>query len=334
MAIGIGRRKFIAALGAGALARPFAARAQQRDRLRNIALLMGLREDDPEGQLEITSLRQGLQQLGWIEGRNIQIAYRWAGPDVERAAIFAKELVGLNPELILSRSTPATAALRRETHTIPIVFTVVAEPIGSGFVNSLPRPGGNITGFTNLEPQIAGKWLALLKQVAPRLARAALIFNPNTAPYAEPFLLLAQADASTLGVQLIPTPVRSNAEVENAITGLKPENGDGVVGMTDSFIIDNRELITQLVTRHRLPAIYPYRFFAVQGDLMSYGVDLPDMFRRAASYVDQILKGASPTDLPVQAPTKYELVINLKTAKVLGLAVPPTLLATADEVIE
>ena len=327
------RRKFITLLG-GAVSWPLAARAQQSDRVRHIALLMGLREDDPEAQLEMTALRQGLQPLGWIEGRNIQIAYRWAGPDIERAAMFAKELVGLNPELILSRSTPATDALRRETHTIPIVFTVVAEPIESGFVKSLPRPGGNITGFTNLEPQIAAKWLGLLKEVAPRLVRAALIFNPNTAPYTEPFLRLAQAGASSLGVQLISTPVRSKAEIENAISSLRYETGDGVVGMTDSFIIDNRELITRLVTRHRLPAIYPYRFFAAQGDLMSYGVDLPDLFRRAASYVDKILNGATPADLPVQFPTKFELVINLRTAKALGLTVPLSLQASADEVIE
>jgi putative ABC transport system substrate-binding protein len=328
------RREFITLVGGGVAAWPLAARTQQPDRIRHIALLMGLREDDPEGQLETSALRQGLQQLGWIEGRNIQITSRWAGPDVERAAMFAKELVGLNPDLILSRSTPATAALHRETQTIPIVFTVVAEPIGSEFVGSLPRPGGNITGFTNLEPQIASKWLGLLKQVAPRVARVTLIFNPNTAPYTGPFLRFAEAGASSLGLQLHSSPVRSHAEIENAIGMLRSDAGDAVIGMTDSFIIDNRELITRLVIGRNLPAIYPYRFFATQGDLMSYGVDLPDMFLRAASYADKILRGEKAADLPVQAPTKYEFVINLKTAKTLGLDVPPTLLATADEVIE
>ena len=328
------RREFISLLG-GVAASPLAARAQQSEAgLRRIGVLMGLPATDPVGQLEVAVLRQELRKLGWIEDRNIVLEYRWAGANTKSIEIFAKELVALAPDIILSRSTPATAALIRETRNIPIVFTVVAEPVGSGFVASLARPGGNTTGFTNVEPSIGGKWVELLKELAPHVARVGLIFNPTTAPYAPPFLRSAETAAASLAMEPIITPVKSKSEINSALVDLARKPGSGLVGITDSFIIEQRDLIISLAEQYQFPAVYPFRLFAINGGLMSYGADIGDMYRRAASYIDRILRGERPSDLPVQQPIKFELVINLKTAKALGLYVPDKLLALADEVIE
>ena len=328
------RRDFITLLGAAA-AWPRAVRAQQSEAgLRRIGVLMGLPATDPIGQLEVAVLRQELRKLGWIEKRNIVLEYRWAGANLKNIETFAKELVVLAPDIILSRSTPATAALIRQTRSIPIVFTVVAEPVGSGFVASLARPGGNSTGFTNVEPSIGGKWVELLKELAPHVARVGLIFNPTTAPYAPPFLRSAETAAASFAMEPIITPVKSKSEIDSALLDLASKPGSGLVGITDSFIIEQRDLIISLAEQYQFPAVYPFRLFAINGGLMSYGADIGDMYRRAASYIDRILRGERPSDLPVQQPIKFELVINLKTAKALGLYVPDKLLALADEVIE
>jgi putative ABC transport system substrate-binding protein len=329
------RRKLITLLGGATVAWPLAARAQQSEAgLRRIGVLIGLPATDPVGQLEVAVFRQELRKLGWIEGRNIVLEYRWAGANPESIETFAKEVVALGPDIILSRSTPATAALIRETRSIPIVFTVVAEPVGSGFVASLARPGGNTTGFTNVEPSIGGKWVELLKQLAPHVARVGLIFNPTTAPYAPPFLRSAETAAASLAMEPIIAPVKSKSEIDSALADLARKPGSGLVGITDSFVIEQRDLIIGLAEQYRFPAVYPFRLFATNGGLMSYGADIGDMYRRAASYIDRILRGERPSDLPVQQPIKFELVINLKTAKTLGLYVPDKLLALADEVIE
>jgi putative tryptophan/tyrosine transport system substrate-binding protein len=329
------RRKLITLLGGATVAWPLAARAQQSEAgLRRIGVLIGFPATDPVGQLEVAVFRQELRKLGWIEGRNIVLEYRWAGANPKSIETFAKEVVALGPDIILSRSTPATAALIRETRSIPIVFTVVAEPVGSGFVASLARPGGNTTGFTNVEPSIGGKWVELLKQLAPHVARVGLIFNPTTAPYAPPFLRSAETAAASLAMEPIIAPVKSKSEIDSALADLARKPGSGLVGITDSFVIEQRDLIIGLAEQYRFPAVYPFRLFATNGGLMSYGADIGDMYRRAASYVDRILRGERPSDLPVQQPIKFELVINLKTAKTLGLYVPDKLLALADEVIE
>jgi putative tryptophan/tyrosine transport system substrate-binding protein len=328
------RREFITLLGGAAATWPLAARAQQDDRVLRIGVLMSLLESDPQAQSESAAFERGLQELGWIPGRNIQIVYRWAGADINRARTYAHDLVELHPEVILSRSTPQTAALQQETSTIPIVFVVVADPIGSGFAKSLARPGGNITGFTNLEASMGGKWLQLLKDVSPDVARVAFVFNPKTAPYAESFVRSAETAARSLAMEMIATPIQNGSELEDAIAVFARQPGGSLVGITDSFIIEHRDLIISLAARYRLPAIYPYRYFAAGGGLLSYGIDTADQLRQSASYIDHILKGTAVTDLPVQLPSKFELVINLKTAKALGLTVPAMVLARADKVIE
>jgi putative ABC transport system substrate-binding protein len=326
------RREFIALLG-GAAAWPLGARAQQPDRMRRIGVLMALPENF--GQAFYAAFREGLQTLGWTEGRNIRIDTRWtAAGDVESRQRFAKELVALQPDLILSHATPTTAALLQQTRTIPIVFATVSDPVGSGFVASFPRPGGNVTGFTNIEPTMAGKWLELLKEIAPRVARVVFLFNPAAAPYAEYYVNPFKAAARSFAAEAIAGPVRDMSELESVVAALARESNGGLVVMTDTFTSVHRVEITALAARHRLPAVYPFRFFAELGGLLSYGVDLTDNFRRAASYVDRILRGAKPSELPVQAPVKFELVINLKTAKALGLDVPFHLQQRADEVIE
>jgi putative ABC transport system substrate-binding protein len=327
------RRQFIALVG-GAAAWPLGARAQQPDRPRRIGVLMSLPEGDPGGQAEVDALQQGLRDLGWVEGHNIHIDYRWPGGDIERARALAKEMVALKPEVLVTRSTPATLALKAETSTIPIVFVAVAEPNVSGLVESLGRPGGNITGFTNFEASLGGKLMELLKQVSPHLKRASFLFNPATAPYAQSYLRSAQTASAALAVEPVASPVQNDADIEAAVTAIARAPGGGLIGIPDTFIQQRRDLIITLVGRYRLPAIYANRVWAPSGGLMSYAVDTLDLLRRAAAYVDGILKGAKPTDLPVQQPTKFELIINLKTAKALGLEIPPTLLATADEVIE
>ena len=315
------RREFITFLSSAA-AWPFTAHAQQRERMRRIGVLMGFAESDREGQAFVAAFREGLQKLGWAEGRNIRIDYRWTGLDTELVQRFAKELVALQPDLILTQSTPATAELLRQTRTIPIAFALVADPIGSGFVASFPHPGGNVTGFVTMEPTMASKWLELLKEIAPRVARVAMLFNPATAPYAEYWLNPFKAAAASVPVQAIVAPVHDTSELESVVAAQAHEPNGGLIVMPDTFTTEHRSEITSLAARYRLPAIYPFRLFAEVGGLLSYGVDLADNFRRAATYVDRILKGEKPSELPVQAPTKYELIINLKTAKALGLTIP------------
>jgi putative ABC transport system substrate-binding protein len=330
------RREFIAGVGGAAAVSVFAApalRAQQTERTRRIGVLAGLAEGDPETQLRRNALEGGLEQFGWVANRNVQIAYRWAAGDADRIQDYAAELAGLNPDVILVANTPALAALRRQTDTIPIVFVGVSDPVGDGFVANLARPAGNITGFSNYEPAMGGKWLELLKAIAPRTVRIALLFNPDTAPHSI-FLDTIRAAAPSFAAELISAPVRASAEIERTLGALAREPNSGLIVMPDTFTFVRRNMITALASHHRLPAIYPFRVFAASGGLLSYGVELVAQYRQAATYIDQILKGTKPSDLPVQAPTKFELVINLTAAKVLGLEIPPSLLAIADGVIE
>ena len=327
------RREFIMLIG-GAAAWPFAARAQQSERVPRIGVLMPYIESDREGQGNVSAFREGLQKLGWVEGRNIRIDIRWAALDAKAIQRFAEELVALQPKLILSTSTPGTAALLKQTRTIPIVFTNIGDPVGSGFVASFRLPGGNATGFIPMEGSVAGKWLELLKEIAPRVNRVAFLFNPAMAPNFEHFLNPLRAAAKSVAVEVVAAPVRDKSELESVIAAQAHEPNGGLVLMPDGFNIAHSKEITLLAARYRLPAICPFRFFAEQGGLLSYGNDRRDNFWSAATYADRILKGEKPANLPVQAPTKYELVINLKTAKALGLTVPPTLLTQADEVIE
>jgi putative ABC transport system substrate-binding protein len=303
-------------------------------RLRRIGVLMAYAEGDREGAGFVATFREGLQQLGWAEGRNIRIDFRWAALDAELMQRFAKELVALQPDIILSNTTPTTTALLQQTRTIPIVFAIVGDPIGSGFVASFARPGGNVTGFNVSEPTQSGKWVELLKEVVPRVARVAILFNPASATYAEYWLKPFKAAAAAFAVEAIAAPVRDGSELDSVFAAQAREPNSGLIAMPDSFTDANRVEITSLAARYRLPAVYPYRHFAEVGGLLSYGVDQNDNFRRAAGYVDRILKGEKPSELPVQAPVKFELVINLKAAKALGLEVPAQLLGRADEVID
>jgi putative ABC transport system substrate-binding protein len=302
--------------------------------MRRIGALMAFAESDREGQAFIAAFREGLQKLGWAEDRNIRIDTRWGALDADAMQRFAKELVALQPDLILAQSTPITAAMLQQTRTIPIIFAIVADPIGSGFVASFPRPGGNVTGFINVEPTMAGKWLELLKEIAPRVNRVAFLFNPAAAPFAEYFLNPFKVAAASFAVEVIAAPAHESSELESVIAAQAREPNGGLVVMSDSFMVAHRTEITSLAARYRLPAVYPFRFFAELGGLLSYGADITDNFRRAATYADRILKGEKPSELPVQAPVKFELVINLKTAKALGLDVPFLLQQRADEVIE
>jgi putative ABC transport system substrate-binding protein len=333
VSINIARRKFVAALS-GAVAWPLAARAQQAERMRRIGVLMNAAENDPDARSEFEVFRQGLHELGWSEGRNLQIDYRWGGGDVGRIKVFAKELIDLSPDVIVGHTTPSVVALRQETHSIPIVFLTVTDPVGQGFVASLAHPGGNITGFQVFEFSLGAKWMDTLKQIAPSLTRVATFFNPETAPYYPLYLRTIEKAASSFAVELIAVEVHDDAEIERAISTLAREPDGGLIVFPDSFNVVHRQTIIALVERYRLPAIYDFRYFAVDGGLISYGTDEIDLFRRTATYVDRILKGEKPGDLPVQQPTKFELVINLKTAKALGLTVPQTLLVAADDVIE
>jgi len=330
----IRRREFISLLGGAAAVWPLAARAQQSERMRRIGVLMAYAESDREGQAWIAAFREGLQKVGWAEGRNIRIVLRWAADDVELMQQFAKELVAHQPDIILTQNTPCTAAMLRQTRSIPIIFGLVSDPVGSGFVASFSRPGGNVTGFVNFEGSVGGKWLELLKETAPRTNRVAFLFNPTTAPFATYYLDSFKAAARTLAVEAITAPVRDVSELESAVVALTREPNGGVIVMPETFLNVHRMEVLSLAARQHLPAAYPFRFFAELGGLLSYGTEPVNNFRRAATYVDRILKGEKPADLPVQAPTKYELVINLKTAKSLGLDIPQPLLARADEVIE
>jgi len=329
------RREFITLLGGAAIGWPRPARAQQPERVRRIGVLMGYAESDHEPQSWVAAFQEELRKLGWTEGRNIRTDFRWTAPaDANSMQRFANELVGLQPNVLLSSSTPTTTALLQQTHSIPIVFAAVGDPVGSGFVASLPRPGGNATGFSTIEGSLSGKWLELLKEVVPRVARVALLFNPASATYAEYYLDPFKAAAASFAVEAIAAPVRDRSELESVFAAQAREPNSGLIVLPDAFTITYRVEITSLAARYRLPAVYAWRFFAQAGGLLSYGVDVGDNFRRAATYVDRILKGEKPSELPVQAPVKFELAINLKTAKTLGLTIPPLLLATADEVIE
>jgi putative ABC transport system substrate-binding protein len=327
------RRAFITLLG-GAAAWPFAARAQAPERMRRIVFLHSLAEDDPEVKARIAAFRQGLETLGWTENRNIQVEHRFAAGDFAQMQAYTAEIVSSAPDLIVASSTPVLAALKQATRTIPIVFSVVNDPVGQGFIASQGRPGGNITGFTFVEFALIGKWLEMLKEIAPGVRRMMLIFNPQTAPYYPVFLHEFGQVPAALAVELAAKPVHNEAEVETTVLTLAHEPGGGLIVAPDPFINTHRGLIMALAERHRLPAIYSFRQYVTEGAVMSYGPDTADIVRRSASYVDRILKGETPADLPVQAPTKYQLVINLKTAKALGLTVPLTLQVAADEAIE
>jgi putative tryptophan/tyrosine transport system substrate-binding protein len=326
------RRDFIKVVAASAVTRPLAARAQQPAQMRRIGVLMGFAEGDVTAQSWLAAFRDALSQLGWSEGNNLRIEVRWGAADPDRIRTLAKELVDLRPDAIFDQTTPVTDALARATQTIPIVFVYVADPIGSGFAASLAHPGRNVTGFTYLETTTGGKWVELLKAIAPRTANVALLFNPETAP--KFYMPSVQAAASSFAVEASIAPVHARDEIAGVIAGQARSPGGGLVVMPDVFNDANRELIIALAASSRVPAIHPRPVFAESGGLIAYGADLAEQFRQAAGYIDRILKGANPGDLPVQMPTKFELVINLKTAKALGLTVPPSLLARADEVIE
>jgi len=329
------RREFITLVGDAVAAWPLAAGAQQNDRMRRIGLLLGATEQhDPESQARIMAFRHGLGAFGWTEGRNIRIDYRFGGGDADRIQTHAAELVNSAPDLIIANSSPVVAALQRATRTIPIVFAIVNDPVGQGFVASLAHPAGNITGFTLIEFEMIGKWMELLKEMAPRIRRTTLLFNPVTAPYYPRFLRELGAVSTTLATELVAAPVQDKVDIEGAVAEVAREPGGGLITGADPFIVTNRALALSLAERYQLPAIYQFRLFAAEGGLMTYGPDSADIFRRSASYVDRILKGAKPADLPIQQPTKFEFVINLKTAKAIGLTIPPSLLARADEVIE
>jgi putative ABC transport system substrate-binding protein len=328
------RREFITLVGGAAVAASRPARAQA-DRVRHIGILMGYAQNDPDAQARMVAFREALEQLGWKDGRNVQIAYRFGVGEIDRVRDYAKELVGLKPDLIVAETTPALKAVADQTATIPIVFIGVTDPVSNGFVSELARPGGNITGFTNFEATMGGKWIELLKKIAPSSARVGVIFNPDTAPGGGGFFLRSvAASAPALQAEVLPFPVRSEDEIERALAGLGREPGGGLIVMLDVFMAVHRPAIIAQAAANRVPTIFPWRFGATDGGLVSYGVDVADLHRRAAAYVDRILKGANPADLPVQLPTKFELVINLKTARALGIEVSPTLLATADEIIE
>ena len=329
------RREFITLVGGAAATWPLTANAQQPDRMRRIGVLMAHAESDPEFQAYVAAFREGLQKAGWVEGRNFQLDFRWGAlDDAELRRRSAIELIALKPDLIVTQNTPPTATMLQQTRTIPVVFVVVADPVGSGFVQNLARPGGNATGFTIMEPTTTGKWLELLKEVAPRSNRAAMLFNPATAPYASIYLNPFKAAAASLGLEPIAATVHDRTELDAVIAAQAREPNGGLIVIPDGFLNVHRGDIISLAARYRLPAIYPWRFFAEEGGLLSYGSEQRDFFRLAATYVDRILKGEKPADLPAQAPTEYKLVINLKTAKALGLTVLPTLLDRADKVIE
>jgi putative tryptophan/tyrosine transport system substrate-binding protein len=327
------RREFLGVIGVAA-AWPVVARAQQ-GRVRLVGILGGWDENNPTAKLLLSKLKQRLHELGWTEGSNIRLEVRWAAGNTDRMRVFAKELVGLGPDLILASTTPATAALQRETQTLPIVFVTVSDPVGAGFVASLSRPGGNITGFINLEATMGGKWLELLKEIAPSVKRVAIMFNPDTAPGGGSYFLPSfEAAARSLNVVSVTASVHSEAEIETAITMLGREPGGGLVVESDGFMFAHRAKVISLATQYNVPAVSDRTLPTEQGGLLSYGPVDDDMFLGAALYVDRILRGANPTELPVQAPTKFEMRLNLKTAAMLSLTIPPSILARADEVIE
>jgi putative tryptophan/tyrosine transport system substrate-binding protein len=327
------RREFIARVS-GWAAGCFLSTPGQAERLRHVAFLHPYTENDPEVRSRVNAFRQGLEALGWSEKRNIHIEHRYSGGDFERIRTYATELVRSEPDLIVGSGTAITTALKQATNTIPIVFNLVNDPVGQGFVASLSQPGGNITGFSFIDFPLIGKWLEMLKQIAPGVGRVTLIFNPITTPFYPAFLRELRGALTSLTVELSASPVRDEAGIEAAITEFTRKPAGGLIVAPDAFINNHRRLIMALSERYRLPAIYGFQQFVAEGALLSYGPDTAEIVRRSASYVDRILKGEKPSDMPVQAPTKYQLAINLKTAKALGLLVPPTLLAVADEVFE
>jgi ABC-type uncharacterized transport system substrate-binding protein len=329
------RREFITLLGAAAAAWPLAARAQQ-ERMRRLGVIMQMAEKDPQAQLNVLALQKGLLARGLNPGQNLRIEYRFGAASVEAIHTAVTDILATSPDVILAHGTAVTAGLQKQTQSVPIVFTVVSDPIGSGFIQSFARPGGNLTGFTNfLEPSMAAKWLELLKEIAPGISRVGILFNPQMAADGGMYFVRpVETSAVALGVKTVRLPVQSPGDIDQAINAFAQESDGGLIAPPDSTTLPHRDLILVLAARHRLPAIYPYRFFLTGGGLMSYGMDYADVFRRAAEYIDRILNGEKPSELPVQQPTKFELVINLKTAKTLGLDVPDKLLALADEVIE
>ena len=328
------RRKFMGLLGSAAIAAwPLAALSQQPERMRRIAVLLGYPQGDLQAQANVAALTDGLKQLGWTEGHNIQIDLRWAGGDAEKARTFAKELIAMAPDVIVPSTNQVTAIVQQETHTIPVVFAFVGDPVGSGFVASLRRPGENLTGFANFENSIGGKWVEILREIAPNIKRVGFIFNPEAAPNVG-FFHAAESTAPSLGLELAALAVHNATQIEQRITNFATERDGGLIVAPHAVTVSSRELIAGLAARYHLPAVYSDRYFAESGGLLSFGNNTADLFRRAAVYVDRIFKGAKPADLPVQLPTKFEMVINLRTAKAFGITVPAFLLQNADEVIE
>jgi len=329
------RREFISFVGSAAAAWPLAVRAQEPGRVRRVGVLFAFIDSDPESQARIAAFQQELENLGWREGHNIQIDYRWANGDAERFRSFSAELVAARPDVLVGHASPSAEALSRETRTIPIIFAVVSDPVGSGLAASLSEPGRNATGFTNFAISTGAKWVEFLKALLPRLARVALLFNPATAPgRGSTYLQSVEAAAESFGIDPTHATVSNAAQIEDAIAALSGRRDSGLIVMPDVFMTNHRDLITGLAIRHMVPAIYPFSYFAEGGGLISYGIDLSDIIRRAAGYVDKVLRGAAPSSLPVQHPDKFELVINLKTARALRLDVPRILLARANKVIE
>jgi putative tryptophan/tyrosine transport system substrate-binding protein len=333
MAIGIGRRHVISALGSVAVALPLAARAQQSDLVRRIGVLMYHGNSDPEVQARLAAFREGLQKLGWEEGRNIQMDTRYVTSGSDQYQTLAKQLIAEQPDVLFAQSTPAAAALQRESRTIPIVFVAVSDPIGSGFIASLAHPGSNLTGLLYYEASIAGKWLAMLKEIAPRIARIGFIANPKTTPY-DYFLRGAKIAAPSLAIELLPCPVDNATDIEDVIKSVASAPNGGLLFPPDATTVIHSDLIIALAAKYRLPAVYAIRAFVEAGGLMSYTADIIEQNRQAATYIDRILRGGNPAEIPVQEPTKFETVVNVKSAKALGLDVPPSLLVRADEVIE
>jgi len=326
------RREFIGLLGGATTAWPLAVQAQQGEQIRRVGILSQYREGDAEGQTSIAALQRGLEDLGWREGHNIRFDIRWAAGDPNKARAFAKEMIGMAPDVIVPSSNLVTTIVQQETRTIPIVFILVGDPVGSGYVASMARPSGNVTGFAVVENEIAGKWVEILHEIAPQVSRVGFIFHPETS--ANVGLLHAAEPATRSGVKVIPLGVHDSSEIQRVITTFATEPGGGLIAAPHAITFANRDLIVELAARFRLPAVYAFRNFVTSGGLVSYGTNPIELWRQGASYVDRVLKGAKPADLPALFPTKYELVVNIKTAKALGLDVPQNLLARADEVIE
>ena len=328
------RREFITVLGNTTVAWAFAARAQKSDHPKRVGVLMLITENDPEAKPRVAAFESGLQELGWTKDHNVRVEYRWGAADASRLRTNAAELASLGPDVVLASGGPAVLALQSVAGTTPIVFVLVADPVALGFVESLARPAGNITGFSTFEFSMVEKWLELLKAVSPQVSRVAALFNPDTFPFAPLYLQSLKAAAAAFTVEVVDAPIRSAAEIERTIASFASKPGQGLIVLPDPFTAEIRELIIALAARYHLPALYPFRYYTTSGGLLSYGLSTIEPYRRAAAYVDRILKGARPSDLPVQRPTTFEFTINLKTANALGLTIPPALLARADEVIE